>query len=73
MKTFQLTKFHTKLLSVQNLCVLGSIKCIDLLRSRYLVLFAPETYNAIYDRMKYLISVKNGFTHSINKTITDFS
>ena len=33
---------------------------------RYLVLFAPERYNAIYDGINYLISEKSGITYSIN-------
>ena len=33
---------------------------------RYLVLFAPERYNAIYDRINHLISEKGGITYSIN-------
>ena len=33
---------------------------------RYLVLFASERYNAIYDRINYLISEKSGITNSIN-------
>ena len=33
---------------------------------RYLVLFASERYNAIYDRINYLISKKSGITYSIN-------
>ena len=47
--------FHTKLLWVQNHCVFdkvnGFIKVYD--GSRYLVLFGPERYDAIYDRIKY--------------------
>ena len=33
---------------------------------RYLVLFCSEKYNAIYDRINYLISKKNGITNSVN-------
>ena len=33
---------------------------------RYLVLFASERYNTIYNRIKYLISEKSGITDSIN-------
>ena len=32
----------------------------------YLVLFASERYNTIYNRIKYLISEKSGITDSIN-------
>ena len=31
--------------------------------NRYLVLFYPEKYDGIYNRMRYLISVKRGFTY----------
>ena len=30
--------------------------------TRYLVLFGPEKYDAIYNRIKYVISQKNGIT-----------
>ena len=33
---------------------------------RYLVLFTPEIYNAIYDRINYVKSEKTGITYSIN-------
>ena len=33
---------------------------------RYLVLFGPERYDAIYDRIRYLISEKSGITYSIS-------
>ena len=33
---------------------------------RYLVLFVSEKHNAIYNRIKYLISDKSGITDSIN-------
>ena len=33
---------------------------------RYLVLFATERYNAIYDRINYPISGKSGTTYNIN-------
>ena len=33
---------------------------------RYLILFAPERYNAVCDKINYLISEKNGVTYSIN-------
>ena len=33
---------------------------------RYLVLFGPERYDAIYDRIRYLISEKSGATHGIS-------
>ena len=32
-------------------------------RTRYLVLFGPEKYDAIYNRIRYLISQKSGITY----------
>ena len=34
--------------------------------SRYLVLFDPEKCDAVYDRIRYLISEKSGITYSIS-------
>ena len=42
----------------------GFIKIYD--KIRYLVLFAPERYNAIDDRINYLISEKSGVTYNIS-------
>ena len=42
----------------------GFIKIYD--RIIYFVLFASERYNAIYNRIKYLVSEKSGITDSIN-------
>ena len=39
----------------------GFIRIYD--GSRYLTLFNPEKYDAIYDRYRYLISLKNGITY----------
>ena len=33
---------------------------------RYLILYNYKRYNAIYDKMKYLLSEKSGITDSIN-------
>ena len=33
---------------------------------RYLILFTPERYNAIYDRSNYLISEKSGIIYGID-------
>ena len=54
--------FHTKLSCVQNHCVFDSKKIYDGIR--YLILFASERYNAIYDKINYLISEKSDITHS---------
>ena len=37
---------------------------------RYLILYNYERYNAIYDKMKYLLSEKSGVTDSINHNFT---
>ena len=42
----------------------GFIKIYD--EVRYLVLFASETYNEIYDKIRYRISKKRDITDSIN-------
>ena len=42
----------------------GFIRVYD--RSRYFVLFGSETYNSIYDRIRYLASVKSGITYIIS-------
>ena len=39
----------------------GSIRIYDGIR--YLVLLGPEKYDAIYNRIRYLISLKNGITY----------
>ena len=36
----------------------------------YLVLFGPEIYDAIYDRIRYPISHKSGITYSIDHNFT---
>ena len=35
-------------------------------RTRYLALFSPEKYDALYNRITYLISQKSGFTYVIS-------
>ena len=42
----------------------GFIKIYDGIK--YLVLFHPERYDTIYNRIKYLKSEKSGITYSIN-------
>ena len=39
----------------------GIIKIYD--RSRYLTLFGTKIYDTIYDKIRYLISIKNGMTY----------
>ena len=51
---------------IQNLCDIfnkidGFIKIYD--GTKHLVLFGPEKYDAIYDRIRYLISLKSGITY----------
>ena len=42
----------------------GFIKIYDGIR--YLLLFGPESYDAIYKRIRYLVSEKSGITDNIN-------
>ena len=44
----------------------GFIKIYDGIR--YLILFASERYNAIYDKINYLISQKIGITYSVKNS-----
>ena len=44
----------------------GFIKIYDGIR--YVILFVPEKYNAIYGRINYLISEKGGITYNITHT-----
>ena len=37
--------------------------------TRYLVLFGPERYNAIYDWIKYITSEKSGITYNISHNL----
>ena len=52
----------------------GFIRVYD--GNRYLVLFDPEKYDAIYNRIRYLIGVKSGITdivsHNYVKTKIDY-
>ena len=34
--------------------------------TRYLVLFGPEKYDAIFNRIRYLMGAKSDFTHVIS-------
>ena len=45
----------------------GFIKIYD--ATRYLVLFGPERYDAIYDRIRYLVLEKSGITYSISHNL----
>ena len=45
----------------------GFIKICD--RTRYLLLFWPEKYDAIYERIRYLISQKSGIAYSIHQIL----
>ena len=42
----------------------GIINIYD--RSRYLILFGNKKYDAIYDKIRYLISIKTGITYIIS-------
>ena len=43
----------------------GFIKIYD--GTRQLVLFSPERYDPIYDRIRYLVSEKNDITYSFDR------
>ena len=63
MKILWFTIFHIKVWLVQNLCVIYSKKIDEFItiydEPRYLSLFGPEKYDAIYNRIKYIISQKS--------------
>ena len=61
---FWFMTIHTKFWLVQTHCVLGSIRVFD--GNKYLVLLGSEKYDTIYDRIRYLISVKSGITYVIS-------
>ena len=50
---------------MQNLRVLCLIRWIGLLETitKYLVLFGPKTYDAVFDRIRFLIGLKSGITY----------
>ena len=55
------TLFGTKPLRIRFDEIGGLITGYD--RSRYLVLFGAENYDAIYNKIRYLVSLKNGITY----------
>ena len=61
---FWFVTIHTKFWLVQNHCVLGSIRVYN--GNKYLVLLGPEKYDTIYERIRYLISVKSVITYTIS-------
>ena len=58
------TFIGTKQMCIRLDKVGGFVKVYD--GSRYLVLFCPERYDAVYDRIIYITSQKSGITYSIN-------
>ena len=63
-----MTFLYKTLIGPKPLCIRfdkidGFIRACD--RTRYLVLFSPEKYHAIYNRIRYLIGVKNDITYII--------
>ena len=48
----------------------GFIRVYD--GTRYLVLFGSEKYNSIYNKIRYLISVKGGITYVISHNYSKF-
>ena len=61
MKIFLLMTFHPKPLCIKFDKTDGFIRPHN--RNRYLVLFGPEKYNAIFNRIRYLISLKSSITN----------
>ena len=55
------TLFGTKPLRIRFDEIDGLITGYD--RSRYLVLFGAVNYDAIYNKIRYLVSLKNGITY----------
>ena len=66
-KWFDLWHFVTNLWMVQSVCksmlnkINGFIRVYD--KAKYLQLFCLEKYDTIYDRIRYLISLKSGITY----------
>ena len=58
------TLIESKLLRIRFGNIDGFIKIYD--GTRYLTLFGPEKYDAIYNRIRYLISLKSGMTYIIS-------
>ena len=57
---------HKTLISAKSLRIRfdkvdGFIRVYD--GTRHLVLFGAENYDSIYNRIRYLIGIKNGITH----------
>ena len=67
------TLFDPKPLHIRFNKIYGFIRIYD--RARYLTLFDSEKYDAIYDRIRYFVSLKNGityiFSHYFAKTKVD--
>ena len=63
---------RTELCFMQNHCALGSVKQVDLLEfiiELYIVniiLFGPQKYDVIYNRIRYLLSQKGGIRQVIS-------
>ena len=66
-KLFWFVTFLTNLRLVQNHCLLGSIKKMALfeimMELGVFVLFGPEKYGTIYNRIRYLIDQKGDITY----------
>ena len=57
-----------KLLSIRFDKLDGFIKIYD--GTRYVVVFDPKRYDAIYNRIRYLVSKKSAVTYIINHNFT---
>ena len=70
MKIFWFITFRTKLRLVQKPLRIRFDKVNGIVRvydgTRYLVLFGPEKHDAIFNRIRYLISQKGGITYIIS-------
>ena len=69
-KNILIYDIYAKLSNVSCCCIFSSKKIDEFIKiydgSRYLLLFVYGRYNAIYNRIKYLISEKSDITDSIN-------
>ena len=65
-RSYENILFYNILCKTLKIKVDGFIRIYD--GNRYLVLFGREMYNAIYDRIRYLNSLKSGIAYVISHT-----
>ena len=72
-KIFWFMAFYIELSLMQNHCVIRFIRVYN--GTRYLVLLSPEKYDAIYDRIRYLINQNSvvilGMSHNYARNKVD--